>query len=103
MGLAVLAGMAVAIWFGLAEGNFMSEGSDIWSLPWGRVSLVDLYLGLALFAAWVALREPKVVTTAAWWAALLLLGNLAAGAYVTVAAFRSRDLHQLLLGDLTSH
>ncbi len=98
LGMAVFAGMAVAIWFGLTTGDFPSEASDIWAMPWGRVSLADLYLGLALFGAWVAVREGKAGPTVAWWVGLLLLGNLAAGAYVTLAAFQARDIGQFLVG-----
>ena len=100
--MAVVAGMAIAIWFGIAEGDLVAESSQIWALPWGRVSLVDLYLGLAVFGGWVAVRQPNVISTLAWWVALVFLGNLAAGAYLTIAAFRSRDLQQLLLGSRAS-
>ena len=102
LGMAVVAGMAIAIWFGIAEGDLVAESSQIWALPWGRVSLVDLYLGLAVFGGWVAVRQPNVISTLAWWVALVFLGNLAAGAYLTIAAFRSRDLQQLLLGSRAS-
>lgn len=98
LGMAVLTGMAVAIWFGLSAGDFFAESSDIWGLAWGRVSLVDLYLGLAVFAAWVAVRETRIGITLVWWLALFLLGNLAAGLYLSVAAFRARSIPQLLLG-----
>lgn len=98
LGMAVLAGMLVAIWFGLTEGDFLTESSDIWRLPWGRVTLVDLYLGFAMFGAWIAIREARVGSTVVWWVALLFLGNLAAGAYLTIATFRARDIPQLLLG-----
>jgi hypothetical protein len=98
LGLAVSAAMLVAILFGLAQGDLAAEGSQIWGMPWGRVSLVDLYLGLAIFGVWVGVREGSVAAKAAWWASLLLLGNLAAGIYLTVAGFRSRDIRTLLLG-----
>jgi len=101
LGLAVTAAMVVAIVFGLVVGDFAAEGSQIWGLPWGRVSLVDLYLGLAIFGAWVAVRERSVGSIVAWWASLLVLGNLAAGVYLTLAAFRSRDMSTLLLGART--
>lgn len=96
--MAVLAGMVVAIWFGVSEGEFAVEASEIWAMPWGRVSLTDLYLGLVVFGAWVAVREARLSTTVAWWLSLLFLGNLAAGAYLTLAAFRARNIPQLLLG-----
>lgn len=90
--------MVVAIWFGAVEGEFAAEGSQIWALPWGRVSLVDLYLGLAIFGGWVAVRERRPLTTLLWWVSLVVLGNLAAGVYLTIAAFRSHDFEHLLLG-----
>lgn len=98
LGLAVSSTMVVAVAFGVIQGDFLAEGSEIWGLPWGRVSLVDLYLGLAIFAAWVAFRERSVVVTGAWWLSLLLLGNLAAGIYLTVASLRARDSRSLMLG-----
>ena len=98
LGLAVSVTMVVAIVFGLIEGDLFVEGSQIWELPWGRVSLVDLYLGLVVFGAWVAVREDSTAARLAWWVCLILLGNLAAGIYLTLASFRSRDIRSLLLG-----
>lgn len=98
LALVVTAGMSVAIVFGLIEGDFSAEGSQIWALAWGRVSLVDLYLGLAIFGGWVAVRERRPFPTMLWWIALVLLGNFAAGVYLITASFRSRDIRQLLLG-----
>ena len=98
LGLAVSAAMVAAITIGLIEGDLTGEAPQIWRLPWGRVTLVDLYLGLAIFGAWVAVRERSTTARVAWWACLALFGNLAAGIYLTVASFRSRDIRSLLLG-----
>lgn len=98
LGLAVSAAMVVSIVFGFLEGDFSTEASQLWGLAWGRVTLVDLYLGLAIFAAWVGFRESSAISTVIWWALLIVLGNLAAGIYLTVAAFRARDVRALLLG-----
>ena len=46
--------MIVAIASAFATGDFFAEGSDIWALPWGKVTLIDLYVALAFFGAWVA-------------------------------------------------
>jgi hypothetical protein len=91
--------MAGAISFGLASGDFGSEGAEILALAWGKVTLIDLYVGLALFGTWVAFRERSWVPTVVWWALLVVLGNLAATVYLAVAAFRSGDLGELLTGD----
>lgn len=98
LGLAVSVAMVVAIVFGLSEGGFFADGSQIWGLPWGRVTLVDLYLGLAIFGAWIGVRERSRTAKAIWWASLIVLGNLAAGIYLSVAAFTARDARALLLG-----
>lgn len=95
--VAVLA-MAGVIVYGFASGDFTGEGSQIWGLAWGKVTLVDLYVGLALFAAWVAFRERRILSTIVWSIALVVLGNLAAAIYVAWAAFTSDDGRELLLG-----
>lgn len=98
LGLAVSVIMTVTIIVGFLEGSLFDEGAQIWALPWGRVSLVDLYLGLTVFGIWVGFRERSVRSKLAWWLALIFLGNLAAGVYLTLAAFRARDFRQLLMG-----
>lgn len=91
--------MASAILFGIASGDFSGEGSEIVALAWGKVTLVDLYVGLAFFGAWVALREKRAVPVAAWCIGLIVLGNLAAAVYLAAAALRADTLEQVLLGE----
>lgn len=91
--------MAGAITFGVASGDFGAEGTEILALAWGKVTLIDLYVGLALFGMWVAFRERNWLPTIVWWALLVVLGNLAAAVYLALAAFRSGDMHELLTGD----
>lgn len=68
--------MAAAIAHGIVAGELSTEGEVIWSLAWSKVTLVDLYAGLALFGGWVALREPSPFRIAGWWLALAVTGNL---------------------------
>ena len=95
---AVTVAMAVAIAAGFLAGGFGDDASAIWALPWGKVSLVDLYLGLALFGGWIAVRERSRRTVAIWWVTLAVLGNFAAGIYLVVASHRAADLNELLTG-----
>lgn len=90
--------MLVTIAFGFVSGDFASEGSSIWVLAWGKVTLIDLYVGLALFGAWVAVREKRPVVAGSWWLALIVLGNLAAAVYLVRASFTSFDVAELLTG-----
>lgn len=91
--------MAVAIAVAFATGDFFAEGSAIWAVPWGKVTLIDLYIGLAFFAAWVWFREGSRPKTLAWWVGLAALGNLAAAMYLAMAAFSARNVAELLAGD----
>jgi hypothetical protein len=98
--LAVFAfvGMSAAIVFGLISGDFGEESSAIWALPWGKVTLVDLYVGLLLFGGWIAYREGNRVVIVAWWVALAVLGNLAAAAYLLRATFTAGSVGEMLRG-----
>jgi uncharacterized membrane protein len=98
--LAVVAAvvMAATIGYGFVSGDFAGEGSAMWALTWGRVALVDLYVGLAVFGAWVAWRERSPAAVAGWWVALVVLGNLAAAVYLVRVSFRSADVTELLTG-----
>jgi hypothetical protein len=94
----VVLAMTAAIAYGFANGNFGDSASAIWTLPWGKVSLIDLYAGLALFGAWAAVRETSGGKTALWWIALITLGNLATGVYLLRALFEENSTTELLLG-----
>ena len=94
--------MALAILYGFSQGNFGGDGSALWALPWGRVALIDLYLGLVIFGAWIAFRERTAPRVVPWWVALITLGNFAAGLYLVWAALRSDTATQLLVGDRAS-
>ena len=54
--LGLLAMTAVLI-YGFTAGNFAEEGKQLLSMPWGIVSLVDLYVGFVLFSGWIVYRE----------------------------------------------
>jgi hypothetical protein len=90
--------MLVAIGHGLLHGDLRGEGAWLLANPWGRVSLVDLYTGFALIAAWIAYRERALTRSIPWIVALMLLGNLAACGYVLYASLGARRVSELLLG-----
>ena len=91
--------MAVSIAAAIVMGDFFAEGSDLWSLPWGKVTLIGLYVSLVFFGAWIAYRENSWVSALAWWAGLVVLGSLAAATYLAMASFRSEDPVELLIGE----
>ena len=52
------------ILYGFLASNFSVEGSQLLAMPWGRVTLADLYIGLTIFSMWVVYLERDLVWSA---------------------------------------
>ncbi len=83
-----LLAMTVVLIYGFTVGNFSEDGAKILSNPWGIVSLVDLYVGFALFSAWIVFREKAFLPSMIWVILMMVLGFWA-GALYTFLAIRS--------------
>ena len=82
--LGVLA-MASILTYGFTVGDFSREGQVLLSMPWGIVSLVDVYIGFILFSGWIVYRERSPVRSAVWIALVMILGNFTASLYALIA------------------
>lgn len=82
--LGVLAMTAVLI-YGFTIGDFSGEGSQLLSMPWGIVSLVDLYTGFVLFSGWIIYREKSLPVAIVWTIAMMVLGFFAGSLYTFIA------------------
>ena len=71
-------------------GNFSAEGSKLLALPWGIVSLVDLYVGFALFSCWIVFREKAWLSSLVWVILMMVLGFWT-GALYTFIALQTSD------------
>ncbi len=78
--LGILAMTGVLI-YGFTIGDFFGEGSKLFSMPWGIVSLVDLYTGFILFSMWIIYREKSVPVAILWTIAMMTLGFFAGSLY----------------------
>lgn len=94
-----LVAMTAALAYGIRAGGLIEDGALIAQLPWGLVSLIDIYVGFFLFSCWVVYREPRLVIAAIWVVAILSLGNLVTCCYVLFAAHQSNgDMQQFWTG-----
>ena len=87
--LGVLAMTAVLI-YGFTIGDFFGEGSQLASMPWGIVSLVDLYTGFILFSAWIIYREKSLLVAILWTIAMMTLGFFAGSLYALINLYASQ-------------
>jgi hypothetical protein len=85
-----LISMTAVLLNGFINGNFGSDGADLLANPWGIVSLVDLYVGFALFSIWIAFREKTVTSAAIWIVLMMVLGFFTASLYVLIALYSSK-------------
>jgi hypothetical protein len=96
--LGVLA-MTLALFNGFTRGNFSGEGSQLLAMPWGIVSLVDLYTGFVLFSGWIIYREKSLPVAILWTLAMMTLGFFAGSLYTFIALQTSgNDWRKFWLG-----
>ncbi|MBN1888333.1 MAG: DUF1475 family protein [Thermoflexales bacterium] len=88
--LAGLLAMTGILIYGFTVGDFFAEGSKLLAMPWGIVSLVDLYVGFALFSGWIAFREKALLPSVIWIILMMVLGFWAGALYTFIALQTSR-------------
>ena len=86
MAIIGLVAMTGIIGYALATNTFSTDGARLLAMPWGQVSMVDLYVGFALFSCWIVYREKSRARAIVWVVLMLLLGNWTASLYTLIAA-----------------
>jgi len=82
LGLLAMTGVLV---YGFAVGDFGAEGRRLLAMPWGIVSLVDLYVGFVLFSCWIVYREKSLLRSVVWVVLMMVLGFFTASLYTLIA------------------
>ena len=82
--LGILAMTAVLV-YGFTVGDFFGEGGQLTAMPWGIVSLVDLYTGFILFSMWIIYREKSLLVAILWTVGMMVLGFFAGSLYAFIA------------------
>jgi len=97
LGIIAMSGIIIN---GFVVGDFASEGSKLLEMPWGIVSLVDLYVGFTLFSGWIIYREKSVVRSVIWVFLMMTLGFFTGSLYAYLALNKSKgDWKIFWLGD----
>ncbi|MBN1660151.1 MAG: DUF1475 family protein [Anaerolineae bacterium] len=94
-----LVAMSAVLVNGFVAGDLAEEGGKLLQMPWGIVSLVDLYVGFVLFSGWIVYRERSLARSAVWVVLIMVLGFWAASLYTLLALQASAgDWHRFWLG-----
>jgi len=83
--LAGLLAMTGILIYGFTVGNFSAEGAKLLAMPWGIVSLVDLYVGFTLFSCWIVFREKAWLPSVVWVTLMMVLGFWTGALYTFIA------------------
>jgi hypothetical protein len=95
-----LIAMTLVLLNGFINGNFGEDGGELLANPWGIVSLVDLYVGFALFSMWIAFREKNIIVAVIWIILMMVLGFFTGSLYVLIVLYRSKgDWKTFFFGD----
>jgi hypothetical protein len=81
--------MTTVLIYGFTVGDFFAEGSKLAAMPWGIVSLVDLYTGFTLFSGWIIYREKSLPIAILWTIGMMTLGFFAGSLYAFLALYSS--------------
>ena len=82
--------MSAVLLNGFINGDFGQDGGELLRNPWGIVSIVDLYVGFALFSIWIAIREKNTLAAVIWIILMMVLGFFTGSLYVLIALYRSK-------------
>ena len=82
LGLLAMTGILI---YGFTVGDFSAEGEKLVAMPWGIVSLVDLYVGFILFSCWIVFREKTIIPSVIWVVLMMVLGFWAGALYTLIA------------------
>lgn len=83
--LAGVLAMTGILIYGFTVGDFSAEGAKLLAMPWGIVSLVDLYVGFTLFSGWIAFREKALLPSIVWIVLMMVLGFWTGALYTFIA------------------
>lgn len=91
--------MGIVLLFGFSAGTLGQDGPALFKMPWGIVSLVDVYTGFVLFSGWIFYREKNAWIALFLAGMVMVLGNFFASAYALLALLQSQgDWKKFWLG-----
>ncbi|MBX4260144.1 DUF1475 domain-containing protein [Clostridium estertheticum] len=86
IGFLLMMGMLI---YGFTIGNFTGEGKILLGMPWGQISLVDIYIEFIIVCSWIVYREDTIFKSLIWILLVLTLGSMISCLYVFLAFNKS--------------
>lgn len=77
--------VSIALAYAFTRGHVATDWEKLIQNPLGLATLIDVYVGFALFACWILWREARSTMAFLWIAMMLVGGNLVSTLYVLMA------------------
>jgi len=84
-----LIAMTIGLANGFINGDFLEDGAKLLDNPWGVMSLIDLYVGFALFSIWIVYREKSARKATIWVVIMMILGFFTGCIYLLKALYEA--------------
>jgi len=81
-GFLIMLGMLI---YGFTIGSFTGEGKQLLGMPWGQISLVDIYIEFIIVCSWIVHRENNTIKSIVWVLLVLVLGSMICCLYIFLA------------------
>ncbi|MBU3161181.1 DUF1475 domain-containing protein [Clostridium frigoris] len=88
IGFFVMMGMLI---YGFTIGDFTQEGKILLGMPWGQISLVDIYIEFIIVCSWIVYRENNASKSLIWVLLVLTLGSMISCLYIFLAFNSSNE------------
>lgn len=85
-----LLAMTIGLINAFMNGDFFTDGGALLDNPWGVMSLIDLYVGFALFSIWIVYREKSNWKMILWVVNMMIFGFLTGSIYVLKALYEAK-------------
>lgn len=82
IGFLIMLGMLI---YGFTIGNFAGEGKILLGMPWGQISLIDIYIQFIIICSWIFYREDNLGKSIIWIILVLTLGSMISCLYIFLA------------------
>ncbi len=86
--------MAISITLSFVYGDFLAEGKELINMPWGIMSLIDIYISFLVIIIWVIYREKNIFKIVFISIGIIVLGSFTIAAYILLLLIQHKGINK---------
>ena len=88
---AILFSMLLVTIVASVDQSIFKAVNSLWPNLWFKAAMADAYFGFLTVFVWVAYKELRLWRKLLWFAAFMLLGNMAIASYILLELFKLKE------------